>query len=105
MVGAGLRGGPRDPAGLSRDPTRGLTLVVLSVATSLDALAVGLSLGMLETGIWYASLIIGLVTGGLSLLALRLGSRLGQAAGRRMEVVGGILLIAIGVRTLAGHGR
>ncbi len=103
MVHTGWRGGTPDSGVRSTDPSRGLTLIVLSVATSVDALAVGLSLAMLRTNIWYPSVIIGLVTGGLSLVALRVGNRLGASAGRRMEVAGGILLIAIGVRALAGH--
>ena len=61
-------------ASVQRDPSRGATLVMLSVATSIDALAVGLTLAMLEVGIWYASAIIGVVTGLLSLVAIRLGS-------------------------------
>ncbi len=91
-----------DPT-LARDPSRGSTLVLLSVATSIDALAIGLTLAMLGSGIWYASLIIGLVTASLSCLAILAGSRIGQAFGRRMEIVGGLALIAIGVRILWQH--
>ncbi len=87
----------------SRDPSRGATLVMLSVATSIDALAVGLTLAMLEVAIWYASVIIGLVTGLLSLAAIRLGNRLGARFGPRMEAAGGTILIAIGVRILLQH--
>lgn len=86
-----------------RDPSRGATLVMLSVATSVDALAVGLTLAMLDVEIWYASATIGLVTGLLSLLAIRLGNRLGARFGRRMEVVGGTILLCIGARILAQH--
>lgn len=87
----------------SRDPSRGTTLVMLAVATSIDALAVGLSLAMLEVGIWYASVTIGLITGLLSLLAIRLGNRLGERFGKGMEAAGGVLLLAIGVRILMQH--
>src|SRR5512133_1423854 len=55
------------------DPSRGWTLVMLSVAVSIDALAVGLSLGLLGVSVWYPALIIGVVTGLLSLVALRVG--------------------------------
>lgn len=88
----------------SRDPSRGTTLVMLAIATSIDALAVGLSLAMLEVGIWYASVTIGLITGLLSLLAIRLGNRLGERFGKGMEGAGGALLLAIGVRILFQHG-
>jgi putative Mn2+ efflux pump MntP len=87
----------------SRDPSRGVTLVMLSVATSIDALAVGLTLAMLDVGIWWASVTIGVVTGCLSAVAVRAGSRLGASAGRWMEVAGGAVLVAIGIRILAHH--
>jgi manganese efflux pump family protein len=86
-----------------RDPSRGTTLILLSIATSIDALAIGLTLAMLGNGIWFASIVIGLVTAGLSLLAVLLGSRVGRAVGSRMEIVGGLALIAIGFKILADH--
>lgn len=101
MIRSALSGG--DEAAYARDPSRGRTLVMLSVATSVDALAVGLSLAMLDVGIWYASVTIGVVTALLSLAGIRLGNRLGSRFGRRMEVVGGLILLAIGVRILIAH--
>jgi putative Mn2+ efflux pump MntP len=86
-----------------RDPSRGLTLVMLSVATSIDALAVGLTLAMLEVGIWWASVTIGVITGCLSAIGVRVGCRLGRSVGRGMEVGGGIVLLAIGIRILVQH--
>jgi putative Mn2+ efflux pump MntP len=87
----------------STDPSRGATLVMLSVATSIDAFAVGLSLAVLNVGIIYPAIVIGLVAGGMSLLGLALGSRLGKAFGKRMEIIGGLILIAIGVRVVISH--
>ena len=58
---------------------------------------------MLGSAIWYASAIIGLVTGSLSLVAIRVGSRASETLGKRMEVVGGVMLIAIGARILVQH--
>jgi len=101
MVRAGVKRDSQET--FSRDPSRGVTLVLLSVATSIDALAVGWTLAMLGARIWYAAVIIGLVTGTLSVVAIRLGNRLGAAAGRRMEVVGGIILLLIGARILVQH--
>jgi putative Mn2+ efflux pump MntP len=92
-----------DEESLAADPSRGLTLVALSVATSIDALAIGLSLGMLRVKIWYPSVVIGVVTGGLSLIGVRLGTRLGTGFGKRMEVVGGIILSLLGLRILFSH--
>jgi putative Mn2+ efflux pump MntP len=78
------------------DPSRGMTLVMLSLATSMDALAVGFSLAMLRIFIWYPSIVIGLTTGTLSTCGLLLGDRLGNKFGDRMEIVGGIILMLIG---------
>lgn len=85
------------------DPSRGGTLILLSIAVSIDALAVGLSLAMLRVNILYPAVVIGIVTSSLCLLGLRVGGRLGQAFGKKMEIIGGILLIAIGLRVLISH--
>jgi putative Mn2+ efflux pump MntP len=86
------------------DPSKGMALVALSVATSLDALAIGFSLAILHVRIWYPAVIIGLVTGTVSLVGVRLGARLGKGIGRPMEIAGGVLLIAIGLRILMAGG-
>lgn len=83
------------------DPTRGWPLMLLSVATSVDALAIGLSLAMLRVSIWYPSLVIGVVTAALSFLGVELGCRLGRRFSSRAEIIGGLILILIGVRIVA----
>jgi len=90
-----------------KDPTRGMSLVVLSVATSIDALAVGISLGVLRNneGIVYPGVVIGLVACTFTAAGLHLGKRLGTVFGKRMEVVGGLVLVAIGVKILFDHYR
>ena len=85
------------------NPSKGWNLVMLSIATSIDALAVGLSLGMLNVRIWFPSLVIGIVTGLLSLLGVLFGNRLGMRFGRRIEIVGGMILLFIGLRILYSH--
>ncbi len=85
------------------DPSRGWTLVLLSIAVSIDALAVGFSLGLLDVFVWYPAILIGVVTGILSLVGLRLGNAFGTVFGQRIRVIGGIVLIAIGVRILTSH--
>jgi len=85
------------------DPTRGLSLIVLSVATSIDALAVGLSLALLQVTIWYPAAVIGVVTAGLTVCGMLLGSRVGQRFGLRVRVIGGVILIGIGLKILLGH--
>ena len=81
---------------LHGDPSKGLSLVMLSLATSIDALAVGFSLAMIRINIWYPSVMIGIITAGLSLLGIKLGRHLGRHIGPRMEIVGGVVLIVIG---------
>ncbi len=88
-----------DEGALRGDPTRGLTLVVLSFATSLDAMAVGLSLALVGVPVLYPSLIIGAVAGNMTLLGLWIGKRAGHLLGRRMEIVGGLVLIAIAIQS------
>jgi putative Mn2+ efflux pump MntP len=85
------------------DVTRGLALVVLSVATSIDALAVGLSLAMLGTPILVPAVVIAVVTAALSALGMLAGRRLGTLWGRRVEALGGLILIGIGFRILVEH--
>lgn len=86
-----------------RDPTRGLSLIVLSVATSIDALAVGLSLALLHVTIWYPAAVIGVITAGLTVCGMLLGSRVGRRFGLRVRVLGGVILIGIGVKILIEH--
>jgi putative Mn2+ efflux pump MntP len=90
---------------VAQDPTRGLTLVVLSVATSIDALAVGLSLAFLQVSIWYPALVIGLVAGALTTAGIHLGKRLGTLVGRRVGALGGVILLLIGLKILVEHLR
>jgi putative Mn2+ efflux pump MntP len=88
---------------VERDPTRGASLVILSVATSIDALAVGLTLGLLGVGVFAPAVVIGVVALLLTAAGLHLGRRLGGRFGRRMEVAGGVVLVLIGARILYTH--
>jgi putative Mn2+ efflux pump MntP len=85
------------------DPTRGLSLVMLSIATSIDALAIGLSLAVLGIEVWTPALMIGLTAGTLTVIGMLLGRRLGAIWGSRVEITGGLLLIGIGVKILLEH--
>jgi putative Mn2+ efflux pump MntP len=100
MVRSGLR-----PDGLDStcDPTRGSELLVLSIATSIDALAVGFSIALLSVPIIIPALLIGAVTFLLSYLATHMGRRLNLRFGKRMEIVGGLVLGLIGLRILLAH--
>ncbi len=101
MIIGGLRKEGEEPS--IPDPSRGLTLVMLSVATSIDALAVGLSLALLSVSVLWAAVLIGGVSAALSLAGLMLGNQLGTRFGKSMEVLGGIILIGIGLRVVLTH--
>jgi manganese efflux pump family protein len=91
-------------AALARDdPTRGVIMVGLAIATSIDALAVGVSLAMVRVSIWYPSVVIGCITCLITALGMLLGRRLGKRFGKRVEVIGGVVLIAIGLKILVQH--
>lgn len=87
-------------------PARRLTaflILSLALATSVDALAVGVTLGVLRTNIWLSCGLIAVVTLALSLLAALFSQVLGRRFGRRLETAGGFLLIMIGAQILYQH--
>jgi len=88
------------------DPTKGYTLVMLSVATSIDSLAVGLSFSVLNVSIWLPAAIIGAVATLMTIMGLKLGCLLGSASriGSRAEIAGGLVLLGIGLNILHQHG-
>ncbi len=79
------------------------TLLVLSFATSVDALAVGLSYSLLGESIWAPAAIIGVVTFAVCLAGFEFGRRVGSLLERRVETLGGVVLIIIGLRILIQH--
>ena len=82
------------------DPTKGFSLVMLSLATSIDALGVGFSLGMLGQGLLFAAVCIGITAGGMTWLAMKLGNKLSGRFAHRMEIFGGGILIVIAFKLL-----
>ena len=85
------------------DLSRGWSLVLLSIAVSLDALAVGLSFGLLGIFVVYPAILIGLVTGVVSWFGLQLGNRVGARFGRWVQILGGLVLVAMGWRIVLQH--
>jgi putative Mn2+ efflux pump MntP len=85
------------------DPTMGVTLIMLSIATSIDAFAVGLSFAAIQQKILYPSIIIGVVAFVMTLVGTKIGPVIGRVAGKRAELCGGIVLILIGVKILVEH--
>ncbi len=93
----------QDCDGPRRDYNKVTTVIVLALATSLDALAVGFSLGFFEVGIGLSIAVIGAVAFSVTVCGFILGSRLGKLAGKRAEIAGGVILLAIGARILISH--
>ncbi len=96
MVGESLLGKKTDLAECA-DPTRGLSLVILSVAASLDAFGVGFSLGILGAGLIPPAVWFGVTAGAMTWVAMKLGSRLSTKFGRRVEAAGGLILMVLAV--------
>ena len=90
----------KGPVREEKDPTRGMSLVALSLATSIDALVVGFSAGLREVNIWQMALVIGLVAGAMAIAGIVIGKRLGNVFGRYAELGGAVLLMALGVSFL-----
>lgn len=82
------------------DQTKGLTLLLLSVATSIDALAVGFSFSILKISILFPSLIIGIITFIMTFLGLKIGCRFGVLFGKNVEIAGGIIILIIGIKII-----
>lgn len=99
-------GGDGEETDARKDATRGLTLVVLSVATSIDALAVGFSMSLLNISIVAPAIIIGLVAAGFTITGLFLGKRMAgcKRLSSSAEVLGALVLWAIGLNILHEHG-
>lgn len=79
------------------------TMLVLAIATSIDALAVGVSFAFLGVDIWTSILVIGLMTGAFSALGVQLGHVFGARFKSKAEFVGGLILVGIGIKILLEH--
>ncbi len=87
----------------SIDPLKFAVLLTLSIATSIDALAIGLTFAVLKVSIWTPIIIIGVITFILSLLGVYVGNRFGHFFEKKIEFIGGVVLIAIGIKILIEH--
>lgn len=85
------------------DPTNTVTLTMMAIATSIDALAVGIGLALTNVNIIASALCIGLVTFVLCTFGVMLGKKLGDAFQKHAQVIGGLVLIAIGLKVLIEH--
>ena len=88
------------PDGPGLDPSRGWTLVILSIATSIDAFGAGIGMRMVGANLWVASPAIGVVAATLTYAGAGLGRTAKRHLGRKAEVLGGLVLIALGIKML-----
>ena len=90
----------------TKDPTKGWSLLILSIATSIDALAVGVSFAfkdIFDVNVYYASAIIGIVCFIITALGMIFGKKLSVLLGKKAVLLGGIVLIAIGIKIVVEH--
>ena len=85
------------------DPSRGLPLLLLSIGTSLDALAAGVSFGPLGLDPVFTSAVIGLVTFCTVAAGMNLANRIGRRGGEKAAMIGGVILIGFGLKILLSH--
>ena len=100
MIWEGVRG---DDEEAHIEVIQFVPVIILSLATRIDALAVGVSFGVLQTAVLIPAIIIGLVCFAISFAGVMLGERLEDILGNKMEIIGGLILILIGINILAGH--
>lgn len=79
------------------------TMIVLAIATSIDALAVGVTFAFFETNLWISILVIGVITFAMSIIGVKVGNKFGDKFQNKAELLGGIILIFIGLKILLEH--
>jgi len=85
------------------DYSKPLVLLTLALGTSIDAFAVGISFALLDVKIWTAGVIIAFVTLLASMTAIRIGKSAGETLGQKVEIAGGVILVAIGIKIFLEH--
>lgn len=92
-----------DNSKIKKDISKGWTLISLSIATSIDALAVGFSLGLVKSDIILPGIIIGIIAAIMSLIGIKMGETLSNVFGQKISIFGGIILILIGIDIVLQH--
>jgi manganese efflux pump family protein len=87
----------------AKDYSKPLILLTIAVGTSIDAFAIGISFAFLDFKIWMSGIIIGIVTFLASMTAIRIGKSAGEKLGGKVEVIGGLILVAIGIKIFLEH--
>ncbi len=86
-----------------RDYSKTIMLLTVAIGTSIDAFAVGVSFAFLDFKIWSSAIIIGAITFLASMSAIRIGKSAGERLGGKVEIIGGLILIAIGLKIFLQH--
>ena len=100
MIYEGIVKGEEEP---KRDYSQLPELITVAIGTSIDAFAVGISFAFLNIRVWFSGIIVGVVTFLASMIAIRIGKSAGKRLGQKVELVGGLILIAIGVKIFLEH--
>ena len=87
----------------TKDFSSTVVLLTIALGTSIDAFAVGISFALLDVMIWKAGILIGVVTLLASMTAIRIGKSAGERLGNKVEIIGGLILIAIGLKIFLEH--
>jgi putative Mn2+ efflux pump MntP len=87
----------------SKDFNNTVILLTIALGTSIDAFAVGISFALLDVMIWKSGILIGVVTFFASMTAIRIGKSAGERLGNKVEIIGGLILIAIGLKIFLEH--
>jgi len=87
----------------TKDFSKTIVLLTIALGTSIDAFTVGISFALLEVKIWESGILIGAVTFIASMTAIRIGKSAGERLGNKVEIIGGVILIAIGLKIFLEH--
>ena len=98
-----LEGVRRTEDKVVKDYSKPVILITIAIGTSIDAFAVGVSFAFLDVKIWISGIIIGIVTFLASMTAIRIGKSAGGKLGGKVEVTGGLILVAIGIKIFIEH--
>jgi putative Mn2+ efflux pump MntP len=99
MVIEGVRDGREEPVNVFSLST----IIILAIATSIDALAIGISYAFLQISPVFPALVIGLIAAAISVIGVAAGGRAGSVLGHRVDIIGGFILFIIGLRILIEH--
>jgi putative Mn2+ efflux pump MntP len=87
----------------TKDFSSMIVLFTIALGTSIDAFAVGISFALLDVKIWESGILIGVVTFLASMIAIRIGKSAGERLGSKVEIIGGLILISIGLKIFLEH--